>query len=649
MPGPAARPEPEPTPRPESDAAPDVSDVPGAPDVSEPGAATGAAAQAEPAARSRTEPAAQQPAEPPAAPSRTARRIDRRTLLIASAGVVAAGGGASAWVFGPGSDPASARTAAVTATPRPAPHTPSATPTHATPVRPTPVGTTLHSVAEPTGRKGGYRRLADAPGWKQVVRTDLAPARAGRERRRTVLASFVQLTDLHITDVQSPLRFEWMRAHAPNGWRPHEALTAAGAVALVERINSLRGGPVTGAPLAFAVTTGDNTDNNSSLELDWFLTALSGGTITPDSGDPEAYEGVQNSGLPLFWQPDSARADADKKRGFPHLPGYLAAARRPLTSPGLTIPWYSTVGNHDALFSGAYRSAGFAADIATGARKLEQVPHADVEKAVKAVNGHRDPGGTLVHEILDRYARTARTVTADARRVPFTPQEYLAAHLEPRRKGAGPAGHGYAAEGVDADHLYYAFDVADGVLGISLDTTDRGGDYLGSIGTEQLDWLDRTLTANADRHALVFSHHTSRTMTNLHLDPARPGEARHDGKALTALLGRHRNVLAWINGHSHLNRIESHGSFWEVNTASHVDYPQLARIIELTDNHDGTLSLFTTLIESAAPHRTDFEDLSATGLASLYRELAYNAPGANIPRFTGGSDDRNTELLLRKR
>ena len=80
-----------------------------------------------------------------------------------------------------------------------------------------------------------------------------------------------------------------------------------------------------------------------------------------------------------------------------------------------------------------------------------------------------------------------------------------------------------------------------------------------------------------------------------------------------------------------------------------MDYPQLARVIELVDNHDGTLSLITTLIESSAPHRTDFHDLSAAGLAGLYRELAYNAPGGQAVRFAGTAADRNTELLLKKR
>ena len=58
-------------------------------------------------------------------------------------------------------------------------------------------------------------------------------------------------------------------------------------------------------------------------------------------------------------------------------------------------------------------------------------------------------------------------------------------------------------------------------------------------------------------------------------------------------------------------------------------------------------SLFTTLIESSAPHRTNFTDHSQTGLAALYRELSYNAPGASLT-LGGDPNDRNTELVLKK-
>ncbi|CAM5702120.1 metallophosphoesterase [Streptomyces purpurascens] len=52
-------------------------------------------------------------------------------------------------------------------------------------------------------------------------------------------------------------------------------------------------------------------------------------------------------------------------------------------------------------------------------------------------------------------------------------------------------------------------------------------------------------------------------------------------------------------------------------------------------------------MESSAPHRTDFSDLSQTGLAALYRELSLNAPGANA-NLGGDPQDRNTELVLKK-
>ena len=221
------------------------------------------------------------------------------------------------------------------------------------PVRRTPGGP-RSPACPPRAAADGYRRLADGPAWNRVVRADLATAHGGRAERRTALASFVQFTDLHLVDVQSPLRYEYLRAETASAWRPQEALSVAGVISLIERVNALPGGPATGAPLSFVMTTGDNTDNNSKLELEWFLTAMSGGRITPNSGDPRRYEGVQDSGLKLYWQPDSALRDADKQQGFPRLDGFLEAAIRTVHSPGLRLPWYSTVGNHDSLPGGCY-------------------------------------------------------------------------------------------------------------------------------------------------------------------------------------------------------------------------------------------------------------------------------------------------------
>ncbi|MEV1019220.1 TIGR03767 family metallophosphoesterase [Streptomyces sp. NPDC050264] len=578
--------------------------------------------------------------------TKAAADIDRRTFLAATGAVTLTAG--LGYALGPGGSEAAAGSATVqNLSSRKAP---------AAPLTPYSRGTTLASVA--TGPAGqAYRRLGDGPAWQRVVRSDLKAPRSGREARRTALAAFVQFTDLHLVDVQHPLRYEYLRARTASAWRPQEALSVAGAVSLVERVNALRGAPVTASPLHFVMTTGDNTDNNARSELDWFLKTMSGGRITPNTGDPRHYEGVQNSGVPLYWHPDAALRDSDKQHhAFPRIPGFLEAAIAELRSPGLNLPWYSTVGNHDSLPGGCYAPGdSFFAEFAVGGRKLMDLP-ASAGKAIwDNVQQGGDPKGAAFRRLLESNTRAMRPVTPDETRAPFTPAEYLAAHLDPAHTGPGPVGHGYTQANLDTTTQYYAFRISDDVLGISLDTTDPGGHYEGSVGTSQLAWLTAQLKAAEKRgdHVVVFSHHTSKSMRNLREDPHRPGEQRHGGKELAALLARHRPVLAWVNGHSHKNAITPHegennaGGYWEISTASHVDFPQLARIIEIADNHDGTLSLFTTCVESSAPHRTDFTDLGQTGLAALYRELSFNAPGSRAT-LSGTPGDRNTELVLRK-
>ncbi|MFD6420001.1 TIGR03767 family metallophosphoesterase [Streptomyces sp. NPDC060194] len=595
------------------------------------------------------------PAEPTGAAGRRAVTSRRAVLALAAGGAAAAAVGVGSSVAAAperglrpphprvGASPLRPRTAAGlrdTAGPAPAGAARPASAGVAAP--PFVVGTTLDTVATPAG-SGPYRRLRGGRGWPRVVRTDLAAAGRRRGTTRRALTAFVQLTDLHVLDVQHPLRFEYLRTRAPEAWRPQEALTVPGAVALIERVNALPGGPATGAPLECVVTTGDNTDNNSQLELAWFLRAMSGGRITPDSGLAGVYEGVQNSGNPLYWHPGSSLRDGDKARhGFPRLDGFLAAALRPVDSPGLTLPWFSTVGNHDTLPGGCYGRSSYLADVATGDRKLLSLPAAPAARLYQAIRKGTDPAGELLRELYTAERRRLRPVTPDPRRAPFTPAQYVAAHLDPAHTGAGgPVGHGYTRRNLADGTMYYTFPLGGGVLGVSLDTTHPTGHFTGSMDTRQLRWLERTLKAHRDEHVIVFSHHPSWAMGN-----TRGG--RHDAGDLLAVLRRHRNVVAWVNGHSHRNAVTPHGDLWEVTTASHVDYPQLARIVELTDNGDGTLSLFTTLVESAAPHRADHGDLSPSGLAALYRELASNAPGAR-KTLSGAPGDRNTELLLRRR
>lgn len=531
------------------------------------------------------------------------------------------------------------------------------------------VGTTLDSVAARIA-SAGYTRLTQGPGWPVVVRTELAGAGQARDDRRTALACFVQFTDVHVVDSESPVRFEYVHPFTGSAYRPHEVLSNQGTAALVRRVNSLvaqgTGGPFTGRPFDCLVSTGDNTDNHEHVELDWLMAAFNGGSVTPSTGDPKHYEGVQNSGVPLYWNPESTMHDLYKDHGFPQIPGLLTAALQQFESPGLNLPWYSVFGNHDDSVQGTLPSGiPFFDDAYTGNLKIEGAS-SDVAaaKLVDALRTNPQAAAALVPET----AGLVRTVTPDARRAPFTPQEYIAAHLEPGNRGHhGPIGHGFPAGSDISGIAYYTFEIAPGVVGVTLDSTNRIGFTDGSLGHAQFRWLEQTLTAGSSRYFdsaghetrhsvsdtyfVLFSHHTSNTMGNLLPDPANFFEPRHSGPELVALLHRFPNVLAWVNGHTHTNEINPRlgptpgRSFWEINTASHIDYPQHARLLEVVDNQDATLSIFTTLVEADSPYQANYGDGSPQGLASLYREFAFNDIHYD-PARTGAAKDHNTELLL---
>ncbi|MGC5189034.1 hypothetical protein ACPXBB_25885, partial [Escherichia coli] len=85
----------------------------------------------------------------------------------------------------------------------------------------------------------------------------------------------------------------------------------------------------------------------------------------------------------------------------------------------------------------------------------------------------------------------------------------------------------------------------------------------------------------------------------------RPGldQTLHGAEEFVDLLLRYPVVIGWLNGHTHLNQILAHtgsaGGFWEITTASCIDFPQQQQVVEIVDNRDGTLSLFTTVVDHA--------------------------------------------------
>lgn len=539
-----------------------------------------------------------------------------------------------------------------------------------------PGGTTFASTIVPAGT-GRYRRMTDGPGWPLVFRT-LGPTQdTERGFRREPVATIVHLTDIHLIDSESPSRVEFLDRYAdapsPNtlssAHRPQDVLTTHVAEAMVRRINEIGRGPVMGRPYDCAVSTGDNLDNQQENELEWMIALLAGGPVSPGSGGP-VYEGVQDQDATTYdahyWHPDDERPDGDdykQQYGFPAYPGLLDAARRPFVASGLRCPWYSTYGNHDGLLSGNMPANAVFDAISTGPIKVVTLPAglspADVQRGLE----QQDPG------VLTALATApGRAVTPDPKRRAVSASEWVAAHLS---APGTPTGHGFTREHAESSRLYFTFPIAPQVLGISIDTVNRGGYADGSVGRAQMAWLETQLQAVSSRWfdaagtvvrkvdardslVVLFSHHNLRTMSNPSIDPLLPTDERVMGAEIEALLLRYPNVVAWINGHSHENRVYPHpdpsgrsGGFWEILTAAHVDYPQHARIIELADNRDGTLSIFATMVDHAGSARAVAGDASLLNLAAISRELSVNDPQLGVVAARGTPDDLNVELLVR--
>jgi metallophosphoesterase (TIGR03767 family) len=536
-----------------------------------------------------------------------------------------------------------------------------------------PEGTTLDSTVLPGGevvREGAvrpYRRLATGPGEPHTVREELgARAEPGRVGHRAPLLSFAHFTDIHLIDAQSPARVEFLdryddderfRTLFSSAYRPQEFLSPQLADSIVGAVRRQGVGPVTGAPLAFGLCTGDNTDNAQLNELQWHLDLMNGTPFTPNSGGA-SFEGVHDQHAPSYdvhyWHPDgtpAGRQDDQLRRlfGFPTVPGLLDVAIAQFTPAGVGMPWYSCYGNHDGLVQGNFPESFMLTLAAEGSEKIVSLPVGTSQGDVVAALETRDPSRLQPPTLAFR-----RTVTPDPARRVISRLETVKEHFT---RGGLPLGHGYTQENLAAGTAHYVFDASPQVRGIVLDSVNPNGESNGSLDRAQFNWLRARLEEvsgpGRDRLVVVFSHHGISTMTNriVFVDDPQP---RVLGPEVQALLLSFPNVVLWVNGHTHVNRVFARtrpggGGFWEVSTAAHVDFPCQARLVELVDNRDGTLSIFGTVIDADAPLRAlDVLPASPTTaqLAALAREIAANDPQVKGEGGRGKVEDRNIELLV---
>jgi metallophosphoesterase (TIGR03767 family) len=509
--------------------------------------------------------------------------------------------------------------------------------------------------------RGNYRTLLAGAGEDFIPRFDLLgrEAAAARTTARRSLYYFAHLSDIHVIDAQTPARMDAIQSLAPklftDACRPQDALTVHVLASMVDSVAASQTSAVTGAPLASALSTGDSADNLSQLETRWYIDILDGKEVLANSGAAGVYEGPQVwSEATYAYHPEDPAGDVFGPLGYPTVPGMLTAAvSNPVQSQGLPVPWYAVYGNHDATFMGTFRPDPALFAWAVGDRKAAtgealavnwlQGFASDLSAAQMAANAIRQQFGLLPG---------LKTVTPDPARKLLERTDFMQAHLDSPAV-PGPVGHGWTQANIDTGQTWWSADLTPYLRVFGLDTCNMASGADGAVPEDQFTWLEAQLAQceTEGRLAMVCSHHNSLTIEN-DAKPVWGGQRLVHAEEFIAMLQRYPVCIAWLNGHTHVNTIKAHtreggvGGFWEITTASCVDFPQQQQLVDVVDNRDGTMSIFVTALDHAAPPAWSQGDLSQTGLASLSRELAANSPLSKPTLLAGSPLDRNVELLM---
>ena len=222
-----------------------------------------------------------------------------------------------------------------------------------------------------------------------------------------------------------------------------------------------------------------------------------------------------------------------------------------------------------------------------------------------------------------------RPVASDPDRRAIDLQEWFAAHV-----AAG-------AVGDDGGHVRdtgtgcgdKVIDVAD-VRIVVLDTNHPDGDYQGSVGTAQLEWLDDTPRRGRRRAREVRDHR----------QPPRFGIARQRARrttpivtsadALLDVVHRHPCVIAWLVGHRHIHRIEPRPGWrrWLLGDLDRLDHRLAVAGTRGRGRrtHRRLVEIVTTLLDHGAPDGS---------LAALHRDVARRFAGTNAAAMSGAPAD----------
>lgn len=417
---------------------------------------------------------------------------------------------------------------------------------------------------------------------------------------------FVQISDVHIIDEESPARTILMDSFVAGSFRPQEAFAAQVLDATCRVINRLHyGGFFTSSgPLDFVIFTGDVTDNAQYNELRWFIDTVDGGAILPDSGE----------------------LDGPSRPVPPEINPNLLFRAAGLAKD---VPWYSCIGNHDNLGNGNFSIDRSSPDPREWHAPVSPVvgqflglpdltppqtsliPTGDQSLGI-LLAGEVEPIDPHTYQLVSELLQTGGIPVDDSRRF-LSKQLFIKEHFNTT---SFPAGHGFEPSSTITGKAYYSFrpkkDVP--VRFITLDSVgpDAVPGFLGADGSLAYSEFEGYLKPQireaqaAGEYVIIATHHPTYTW-------GKPAVQRTvTPEEFTSYLASQPNIIAHICGHTHYSEVIMHSGRYpypEIVTSSLIDYPQEVRVFDLYyDRRNEKFHLRSTFVSHAdQPTRLSLE------------------------------------------
>jgi metallophosphoesterase (TIGR03768 family) len=425
------------------------------------------------------------------------------------------------------------------------------------------------------------------------------------------LLRFFSITDIHITDKESPSQAIYMEpllgwetsTYSPTMLYSTQVLDAA-----IQTVNALHKQD----RIDFGISLGDTCNSTQYNELRWYIDVIDGKVITPSSG---------------------AHVGADS-----------IDYQKPFKAAGLSpeIPWYQAIGNHDHFWLGSIPlDTGDLGDLRSTYTSSQVIALGNTLYNSDRIYDKTPPiyymgvidGSTATGAIIKAGTvgapgfTTPPTVVPDSDRRSLTKAEWV---NEFSKTSSSPVGHGFnlVPPGHEKGFACYSFTPKPYIKVIVLDNTQREDDDStkihghGFLDQTRWKWLKAELAAgDAAGQLMIIASHIPIGVTKKgsfmewfdNSDNPSSIQNAVNLPGLLAELHSHPNLLMWIAGHRHINVVKAfvtddaskpERGFWQVETSSFRDFPQQLRTFDIKLNSDYSISIVTTNVDPAVKEGT---------------------------------------------